>query len=160
MEVCKPEKELPLLQPAQSKNKKEPWDYEGRSWYMYAHIISQRYGWTLGEIGRMDLDDALALVQEILTDEQLDREFLWSMSENSYIYNAKTKTGKPNPLERPYWMIVKVEPPKRMQIPKNMIPAGADFGAIPDEYKPIQPTNHENQTQGIGSTGDVGLVHN
>jgi hypothetical protein len=123
------------LKPGKSKDKKEPWDYPKRTIYLYSHIIAKHYGWKISDIEKLDVDYALALLQEILTDEQLDREFLWSMSENSYIYDAKTKSGKPNPLERPYWMLEKVQEPRKVTIPASMLPAGVDYSAV-GEYAP------------------------
>lgn len=117
-----PTNRIPLLRPSKQKESKEPWDYEGRSYAMYVHILSSAYGWTKKQIDNLDVDFALALVQEILTDEQLDREFLWSMSERSYIYNANTKSGKANPLDRPYFMRYEVQAPKTTKILKSMMP--------------------------------------
>lgn len=132
---CAPSKQIPLMMSSPSKKKEEAWHYDGRAWYMYSHIIAQKYGWDLERIENLDVDDALAYIQEILTDEQLDREFLWSMSEKSYIYNYQTKSGKPNPLERPYWMLEKVSMPKKVMMPKSMLPAGVDYSAV-GEYAP------------------------
>lgn len=119
-----PKMELPLLKPSTQKEKKEPWDYDGRGYALYIHIIARDYGWTEKEICNLDIDTALALVQEIITDEQLDREFLWGMSEKSYSYNAKTKVGRAIPLERPYFMKEEVKAPVKTKILKSMMPIG------------------------------------
>ena len=116
---------LPLLKPSKQKEKKEAWDYEGRGYALYIHLIARAYGWTEKEVCNLKIDTALALVQEIITDEQLDREFLWGMSEKSYSYNAKTKTGKAIPLDRPYFMKEEVKPPVKTKILKSMLPQGA-----------------------------------
>lgn len=120
-----PTVKIPLLRPHKSKGKKDPWDYEGRERSMYSHIIAQAYGWSIAEIGKLEVNFALKLIQEILTDEQLDREFLWAMSDKSYSYDAKTKVGKENPLERPYFMLMEVQEPKKIKILKSMMPVGA-----------------------------------
>ena len=116
---------LPLLKPSKQKEKKEAWDYEGRGYALYIHLIARAYGWTEKEVCNLKIDTALALVQEIITDEQLDREFLWGMSEKSYSYNAKTKVGKAIPLDRPYFMKEEVKPPVKTKILKSMLPQGA-----------------------------------
>lgn len=119
-----PKVEIPLLKPNKQKDEKAAWDYEGRGYAMYVHIIASAYGWTQDKINNLDVDVALALVQEIITDEQLDREFLWSMSDKSYSYDYKTKVGRANPLERPYFMKTEVKPPEKTRIPKSMMPMG------------------------------------
>ena len=134
--LCVPSKDLPLLKPSKEKKDKEPWDYDGRSWFMYAHIIARNYGWTMEYIANMNIDHAFAIIQEIITDEQLDREFMWSMSDKSYIYDVKTKSGKPNPLNRPYWMKEKVAPPKKISIPASMLPMGVSYESLPEEFRP------------------------
>ena len=113
-----------MLRAYKHKDEKEAWDYDGRPYAMYLNIIASAYGWTQKEIEKLDVDIALALVQEIITDEQLDREFLWSMSDRSYIYNYNTKSGKANPLERPHFMKVEVQAPKKTKILKSMMPQG------------------------------------
>jgi hypothetical protein len=146
-----PKVEIPLLKAkSDKKNKKDSWDYEGRTWYMYCHILAQKYGWSYSEIENLDVDVALALVQEVLTDEQLDREFLWTMSDRSYTYDYKSKVGKPNPLDRPYWMIAKIEPPKKSMIPMDMMPMGGiDWSAVPAEFRPKLPEPKSGEMSGL-----------
>ena len=120
-----PKSKLPLLRPYKQKEHKEAWDYEGRGYAMYLHIIARTYGWTEKEIGRLKLDTALAFVQEIITDEQLDREFVWNMSEKSYSYNYNTKVGKAIPLDRPHFMKEEVKEPVKIKIPVSLMPIGA-----------------------------------
>lgn len=129
---------LPLLKPNKQKENKEPWDYEGRGYALYIHMIASAYGWTEKYIGSLDVDTALALVQEIICDEQLDREFLWGMSEKSYSYNAQTKVGRAIPLERPYFMKQEAKPPEKIKILKSMMPIGNGKNA---------PTESEIQTK-------------
>ena len=143
-----PKSGLPLLKPSKQKESKEPWDYEGRGYAMYVHIIAGKYGWTEKEICNLKLDTALALVQEIITDEQLDREFLWGMSEKSYSYNAKTKVGRAIPLDRPYFMKEEVKEPVKTKILKSMMPMGQKAGII-DETKDENQTKVPNLTRGL-----------
>lgn len=131
-----PKVSIPLLKPNKQKEEKAPWDYEGRGYSMYVHIIARTYGWNKEKIDNLDVDVALALIQEIITDEQLDREFLWSMSDKNYTYNANTKTSKANPLERPFFMKVEVQAPKKTKIPRSMMPIGAGIMLpVPPEEK-------------------------
>jgi hypothetical protein len=136
-----PKVSIPILKPNKEKSEKAVWDYEGRGYAMYVHIIASKYGWTQKYIDNLDVDIALALVQEIITDEQLDREFLWSMSDKNYIYNYQTKTSKANPLDRPYFMKVEVQAPKKIMIPKSLMPQGLVHYAPQPEDKIPSPTD-------------------
>lgn len=103
------------------KDKKEAWDYDGRTWYVWSNIFASKYGWNLETIAELDVDDALALAQEIAIDEQLDREWQWASSEIAY----QTKHGF-KPLDRPDWMRyaqLRDEIPV-LKIRKDMIPSG------------------------------------
>lgn len=140
-----PKKIFPILsRPSIKDNQnKEIWDYEGRTWYFYSHILAKSYGWNLEYLSKLSVEDALAHIQEILTNEQLDREFTWSMSEASVIYDPKTKLTRPNPLPRPYWMKEKSiksdkdVPIAKFKIAKSYMPMGAvDYSAISDEFRP------------------------
>jgi len=132
-----PKVSIPLLKSNKQKEEKSAWDYEGRGYAMYVHIIASTYGWTQRQIDNLDIDVALALVQEIITDEQLDREFLWSMSDKNYVYNSQTKTSKANPLERPFFMKVEVQAPKKMMIPKSLMPVGVvNYAPQPEDVAP------------------------
>lgn len=136
-----PKSGLPLLRPSKQKDHKETWDYEGRGYALYIHLIARAYGWTEKQICNLNLDTALALVQEIITDEQLDREFLWGMSENSYSYDAKTKVGRAIPLERPYFMQVEAKSPAKTRILKSLMPIGAGTYAPTEKDLQAKGTN-------------------
>lgn len=118
-----------------------PWDYDGRTWYFYSNLLAHQYGWTLEYIANLGVYEAMAYVQEILLNQQMDREFTWSMSEASVIYDEKTKTSKPNPLPRPYWMTTaKPDEPlpiPKVSLPKSFLPIGVvNYDAISEEYQP------------------------
>ena len=91
---------------------------------MWVNILAERYGWTFDTISNLDTDVALALIQEILTDKQLEKEFLWGMSEIAYPYNSQTKESKFSPLQRPYWMKAAPQEIKMVRIRKSMLPVG------------------------------------
>ena len=119
---------LALFEPTK-ENKVEDvaWNYAGRAWYLYAHLLASNYGWSLEYIGNLRLDDVLPAIQEILLEEQLEKEFQWTMSERSSYYDDKSKTSKANPLPRPDWMNRHIDPKKELkttQIPVGMLPLG------------------------------------
>lgn len=106
------------------KLEKDVWDYSGRLWYLYSNIIASAYGWTEKQIAKLSVDDALAYLQEILTEKQLMKEFAWSSSEIAYPYDDRTKKSKFQPLTRPYWMAKEKEVRQAPPIPKSLLPVG------------------------------------
>jgi len=133
-----PRVELPFLLPSGEKAEPEPWHYEGRTWHAYSHTIAKTYGWTLKEISQLKVEEALAKIQEILTDEQLEREFVYGLSEIAYPYNKNTKKSEFVPLPRPHWMRPKARPIPRFKIPVSMMPVGnvISEGVLSEEYAP------------------------
>jgi hypothetical protein len=85
-----------------------------------------KYGWTLENTENLYFNDAIAYIQEILIDEQLDKEWQWSLSEIAYQYNDALKKSEFKPLPRPSWMVGmnKIEPPKVERLPVGMMPQG------------------------------------
>jgi hypothetical protein len=110
--------------PSKLKSDKDVWDYPGRLWSLYLNIIAYAYHWTEKQIANLKVDDALAFIQEILTDKQLEKEFIWSTSEIAYPYDTATKQSKFQPLERPYWMVKTKSIRKAPPIPKSLLPVG------------------------------------
>lgn len=101
-------KELPLLNSKpdlKSKEVKAGWEYKKRTIHQWSHMLASQYGWSLEYIKNLSIDTALALIQEILAQDQLDKEFQWGLSEISYSYDVRTKKSKFNPLPRPDWML-------------------------------------------------------
>ena len=118
---------LPIFSPTKNKPKEEPWNYLGRDWHLYIHMLAKNYGWTVEYVSNLKVEDALAKIQEILIDEQLEKEFLWTMSERSAYYDSTTKSTKLNPLPRPHWMNKHIDPTKELKvhkIPTGMMPTG------------------------------------
>jgi len=119
--------QLPIFMSEKKKEKDEPWDYDTREWHLYIHMLAKEYGWTIEYISNLKVEDALSKIQEILIDEQLEREFLWTMSDRSSYWDDRTKTAKTNPLPRPDWMNRHIELEKEVRktiVPVGMIPAG------------------------------------
>ena len=120
----RPSFDFPILQGIESKESEIEWDYIGRDWYVWLHLLSKEYGWDVEYIENLDVDDGMALLEEILVDKQMEKEWQWSMSELAYSYNEHTKTSEFNPLERPMWMRGKVKPTKKVKVKASMLPVG------------------------------------
>jgi len=139
-----PKIELPITTPTNEKSSKDDWSYDGRTWHLYSHMLAKNYGWTLEYISCLRVDEALAKIEEIMVDEQLNREFQYSLSENAYSYDQRTKKNKFIPLPRPYWMRKKAKPIQKFLIPASMLPVGVVnmTDALPDEYLPKAINNN------------------
>jgi hypothetical protein len=140
----RPDNKLPILKdaPDDGKNKPASWDYEGRNWALWSHLLAKNYGWTLEYIGDLDVNEALARVQEILTDEQLEKEFIHSLSEVAYPYNKSTKKQHYKPLSRPYWMKAIAPEIKMVKFNREFLPMGLvhDMSGMPLEFNPLRDT--------------------
>lgn len=122
-------RDLPLLRHP-DKDGDTPWDYPERSWFWWLHLFARRYGWDRTQVEALDIDEALALLQEILVEEQLEREWSWSLSEIAYPYNPTTKKSVYKPLPRPAWMsgTPRVVAGTVVKFQKGMLPVGAIVG--------------------------------
>jgi len=122
-----PTKKIPFLVSQQEKSRKDntvSWDYPGRNLNYMTHTLAKAYGWSVEYIHGLDVDVALAFLQEVFTDEHLSKEFVYGLSEVAYAYNKNTGKSRLVPLDRPYWMLAKVTPVKTYPIRKDLIPAG------------------------------------
>jgi hypothetical protein len=125
-----PNPNLPLYAVRKLDKEKEPiWNYEGRIWYVWVHDLASKYGWSIEYISELDIDDASSLLQEIFTDEQLNREFHWMLSEIAYPYNESSKKSEFKPLQRPIWMMEEIRAIKegkdlKIKIRKDHMPVG------------------------------------
>lgn len=112
------------------KSKKEgyDWTYEGRTWYIWSHLIAKEYGWTLEYIANLDINDAIGLMHELVAGEYEKREWEWGLSEIAYPYDPNTKKSIYKPLPRPEWMVIsKIEKKaiiKKIRIRRDMLPHG------------------------------------
>jgi hypothetical protein len=96
--------EFAILRFAVGSQKKVPWDNSLRSALIWTHLIASKYGWSKADIENLWPEEAIALVQEIMADEQIEREFLHALSEVAYEYNKSTKKSRYKPMPRPNWM--------------------------------------------------------
>ena len=133
-----PKIELPITSPSDEKSREDDWNYDGRVWHLYSHMLAKAYGWTLEYISQLSVVEALAKIEEIIVDTQLEREFYYGLSEAAYSYDKHTKTSKYVPLPRPHWMRKQIKPIKKFLIPASMLPVGVVnmSDALPDEYLP------------------------
>ena len=115
--------DFPILEKKKKNEKKEAWYYDGRSWYEWANLLAKKYAWTLEYISELDITDAMGLMQEIMLDEQLQKEWEWGLSEKSVSYDARSKVSRFNALLRPGWMLPKIEI-KKIKIHKSLLPVG------------------------------------
>jgi hypothetical protein len=115
-----PQFDFPLLN-AKIKDKDEVWDYPERTFFVWAHLFAKEYGWNIEYIAELDVDTAIALMQEIAISDQLDKEWEWMCSEIAY----QGKDGFKE-LPRPDWMKysrAKMVIPK-LKIRKELAPSG------------------------------------
>lgn len=118
-------KKFPILEGSGKEQKKQPWEYTGRSWYFWSNLFAKAYGWNLETIAMLEVDDALGMYQEITIDDQMQKEWEYGLTEIAYPYNSSTKKSEFKPLERPKWMLPiapKVLP--KVKIPQNIMPMG------------------------------------
>ena len=108
----------------QLEDERDVWDYDGRLWYSYANKIAEKYHWTLDYIAELEVDDAFAMIQEILVSDQISKEWEWLLSDKSVGYDEATKKSRYIEFPRPDWMKPIPKPPKKEKIPKFMLPVG------------------------------------
>jgi hypothetical protein len=126
--------DFPMLRPRDRESQKLPWEYPERNWYVWANMFASRYSWTLDYIAELDIDDAVGLMQEILTDDHLAKEWQWNLSELTYSYDSTTKQSKHTEYPRPTWMLPIQEAPKPVKIPKSLLPVGLVI-STEDDFK-------------------------
>lgn len=110
------------------KSEKVAWDYTGREWYVWLHLFASAYGWSAAEIEDLEIEVGLGLAGEILVEEQLQREFIYSLSETAYPYNPTTKKSEFKPLARPAWMSLD---------PQAVLAKARQVGKVPAAFLPV-----------------------
>lgn len=107
------------------KADKESFKINDSSWYSWSSLLAKEYGWSLEYVAELEIDDAISLIQEVLYNDQLRREWEWMLSDKS-VHHDKQGKGTFKPLERPVWMRKEVptKPPEVSKIRADMIPAG------------------------------------
>jgi hypothetical protein len=125
-----------MLRDSPKESKPVDWDYDGRTWAYYSHLLAKAYGWTLEYVAEMDVNEALAHLQEIMTDDHLEKEFTYSLSEVAYPYNKSTKTSNFKPMTKPYWMRPPMKQIPTYKIRRDMLPQGriVDLAGNPSQF--------------------------
>jgi hypothetical protein len=123
----RPSFKFPFLTTAE-KSEKAPWDYEGRTWFHWSHMLANAYGWVVEYIAELDIDEAIAHLQEITTSDQMRKEWEWMLSRYSVSYDKRGK-GTFHDLKRPDWMkMVKLQGKQKLGdkvfMKESMIPMG------------------------------------
>lgn len=133
--------QIPIIKDAPQHGKESDWSYANRDWAYYSHVLAHAYGWSLEYIANLEVEVAFAHIQEVLTSQQLDREFTHALSEVSYHYNKTTKKSDYKPMKRPYWMRPFMQPLKKVKIRRSLLPVGLviDVSGMAEEagYGPI-----------------------
>ena len=96
------------------------------SWYSWASMLAKEYGWDIEYIAKLDIDDAISLIQEVLYNDQVQKEWEWMLSERAIQYDKAGK-GKFQPLDRPKWLLPIIKEVKelpKVKMLKSMIPPG------------------------------------
>lgn len=131
-----PTLDFPVLIQKAKEEKKLPWEYDGRAWYFWLNLFASNYGWGKSDIAGLDIDEAIGLYQEILLEEQLEKEWQWGLSEIAYPYKESTKKQEFSPLTRPEWMLPMA--PTELPIIKmrrDMLPVGNIIDLDAEERK-------------------------
>ena len=127
IQVNQPRIKFPIFN-SKEKGSKKPWEYSGRTWYFWLNILASKYGWSAEQIAELDLDDAVGLYEEIVLDEQFEKEWEWGLSERAFVYNKSSKSSTFKALERPSWMSMhdpsEPKPVKMIKIPVKAMPVG------------------------------------
>lgn len=115
---------IPFINHPPKQENKVSWDYEKRNWWGLCHLITKEFGWSIEYVSQMDVSEAMHIIQEIMIEDQLQKEWEWLLSERAVKYNEGTKKYEPNPLPRPDWMRSSPELPKQVKIRKDFLPVG------------------------------------
>lgn len=125
--INRPSIDFPILKKVKEKQQmtKNGWEYPERMWYLWLHSLAKTYHWDIEYIANLDIEYGIALWQEIMVDEQQDREWQWGMSEIAYYPDTKDGPTKFHPLDRPEWMKPTSDGKiKKVKIKASMLPVG------------------------------------
>jgi len=124
-ELNKIDAEFAIFKVAGSANKLPvPWDHDDRARFYWVHLIADAYHWSKEEIENLWPEEAVAFIQEILADEQYEREFEHSLAEVAYSYDKATKKSKYVPLHRPPWMVLRDPKTLITRMHRYLMPVG------------------------------------
>jgi len=160
---CSPKLDLSIISSGKKDDNKpeelpDPWEYDERLWYSWCSILSKNFGWTIEYNAELDVDDAIALIQEVELDSQFRKEWEWSLTEIAYKYEKSTKKSVLQKLPRPSWMkraskfvakeIQKPTPTIRMR--PSFVPAGVVLKDDEEQNKTVESKGNNSSIQSIG----------
>jgi hypothetical protein len=127
--------DIPLLKKLTEKTHGEssPWEYDGGLRYTWIHLLASTYHWPLDQIENLWPEEAVAFIQEILVQDQLQREWDYGLSEHAYSVD-KEGVSRFMPLPRPAWMVR--SRPKKTKMLRRLLPSGHIIdlsGVTPDQ---------------------------
>lgn len=135
--------------------KRPRWDYDGRTAALWIDAFARNYGWDLAKILELDINTAAYLYQEILINEQYEKEWQYGLTEFAYPTDSSGKSHF-QPLPRPYWMRENIDGViKTTKIRKDMLPFGvvidlSGMGVMKNDEPPTEIIPEEpNQTNEI-----------
>ena len=116
-----------------------PWEYPERMRHYWVHVLAFAYKWSKEQIENIWPEEAFAYLQEIVAQDQQEREFVHSLSEVAYQYDSGTKKSRYKPLIRPAWMVMRDPSTMIMKIPTVLVPQGK---IVYPEGDPVQEILH------------------
>jgi len=109
----------------EKEEERERWEYDGRYVIQWIDLLAKEYGWTYDYISNLDINLVAHLIQEILVNDQLEKEWQYSLTEIAYKYDSGSKKSSLVPLNRPYWMRKEADAViKTTKIKKSLLPHG------------------------------------
>jgi hypothetical protein len=127
----------------------DPLDHPDRTAKVWFHRLASAYHWTLDEISNLWPEDAIAFIQEILIEHQLDREFAHSLSTVAYPMDKRGK-GKYKPLPKPSWLVQAMmdHEPEKGPIARKVLPLGSViYPAGSDDWALHHPVQHDERSK-------------
>jgi len=112
--------------PEKKEYKEDRWNFDGRIFAQWIDVLAKTYGWDIDKILDLDVNMAVYLIQEILVNQQFEKEFTYSLSELAYRYDPQSKKSNFQPLHRPYWMEERIDVVmnKPVRMLKKLMPHG------------------------------------
>lgn len=122
----RPTIEFPVLRTFKEKKKdlENGWEYEGRTWFVWLHMLAREFGWSIEYVENLELDHAIGLLEEILVNVQLRKEWEYGLSPNCFHYDPNTQKSIFVPMERPPWMHGVPKPVEKVKIKVSDLPVG------------------------------------
>lgn len=139
-----PRVQIPLLtvhNKLEEEREEEPWSYLNRNIVSWVFLVTSRAHISLSDTLDMNIDDFFAFLQEALVDEQMEKEWFYSLSEVAYQYDSGSKQSRFIPMQRPSWMMNVRSKRQLKTIPYDMMPKGLVTSISPQASKLLDSLN-------------------